>query len=85
VVIGKPNRFMAEAAAEHVGLPIHDLAMVGDRLYTDIALGGAAGIPSILVLSGESRAEDVPPSPHQPDYIFPHIGALADYLETLHD
>jgi HAD superfamily hydrolase (TIGR01450 family) len=82
-VIGKPNRLMAEAAADHLGLPLAQLGMIGDRLYTDIALGAAAGIPSILVLSGESRAEDVPQSRHQPDYVFPHLGALADYLESL--
>jgi len=84
VVIGKPNRFMAEAAADHIGLPLDQLAMVGDRLYTDIALGAAAGIPSILVLSGESQANDLAASPHRPDFIFPHLGALADHLETIH-
>lgn len=84
LVIGKPNRFMAEAAAEHVGCQLNQLAMIGDRLYTDIALGAAAGIPSILVLSGESRIEDVPLSPHHPDYIYSHLGALAEHLETLY-
>lgn len=84
VVIGKPNRFMAEAAADHVGVPLNQMAMIGDRLYTDIALGAAAGIPAILVLSGESRAEDIPSSPHRPSHVFSHLGAVADYLETLH-
>jgi len=83
MVIGKPNRMMVDAAAEHVGIPVHEMCMIGDRLYTDIALGAVAGIPTILVLSGESRAEDVAGSPHQPDYVFPHLGAVADYLETL--
>jgi 4-nitrophenyl phosphatase/NagD protein len=82
VVIGKPNKFMAEAAAAHVGLPLDQLAMVGDRLYTDIALGAAAGIPAVLVLSGESKADDLETSPHKPDYVFANIGGLADYLET---
>ena len=80
-VIGKPNRFMAESAAEHVGIPLNQMCMIGDRLYTDIALGKEAAIPSILVLSGESRAEDVAGSPYQPDYVFDHLGAVADYLE----
>lgn len=83
VVIGKPNRWMAEAAATHLGLPLAQLGMIGDRLYTDIALGAASGILSLLVLSGESRAEDVAQSPHQPDFVFPHLGAVADYLESL--
>jgi HAD superfamily hydrolase (TIGR01457 family) len=82
-VIGKPNRLMAESAAEHIGLPLNQMCMIGDRLYTDVALGAEAGIPSILVLSGESRAEDLTGSPHQPDYVFPHLGAVADYLEMI--
>ncbi len=82
-VIGKPNPFMVAAAADHAGIPPDRMCMIGDRLYTDIALGAAAGLPTILVLSGESRAEDVAGSPHQPDFIFEHLGAVADYLDAL--
>ena len=80
LIVGKPNRLIAEAAAEHAGVLLSDLCMIGDRLYTDIALGASAGIPSVLVLSGETRVEDLPGSPHHPDFIFPHLGALSDYL-----
>ena len=79
-VIGKPNRLIVEKAAERVGVPVSGLCMIGDRLYTDIALGATANIPTILVLSGETRAEEVAGSPHRPDYVFPHLGGLADYL-----
>jgi HAD superfamily hydrolase (TIGR01457 family) len=79
-VVGKPSRLMAEAAAHKLGLPLEQLAMVGDRLYTDIALGQAAGIPAVLVLSGETRAEDVAGSPFQPEATFAHLGALAGWL-----
>ncbi len=82
-VIGKPNPFMVAAAADHAGIPPDRMCMIGDRLYTDIALGAAAGLPTILVLSGESRAEDVAESPHQPDFVFEHLGAVADYLDAL--
>ena len=43
LVVGKPNRLIAEAAARKLGLPLSALAMVGDRLYTDIALGATSG------------------------------------------
>jgi 4-nitrophenyl phosphatase len=79
-VVGKPSRLMAEAAAEKLGLPLASLAMVGDRLYTDIALGQAAGIPAVLVLSGETHLEDVIGSPFQPEATFEHLGALAAWL-----
>jgi 4-nitrophenyl phosphatase len=80
LVVGKPSRLMAEAAAQKLGLPLEALAMIGDRLYTDIALGQAAGIPSVLVLSGETRLEDVSRSPFQPDDTFENLGALAAWL-----
>jgi HAD superfamily hydrolase (TIGR01457 family) len=80
LVVGKPNRLIAEKAAEQAGVPLATLCMIGDRLYTDIALGAAAGLPAVLVLSGESRREDLAETPYRPDYVFPHLGALADYL-----
>lgn len=79
-VVGKPNRLFVEKAAERVNIPVSGMCMIGDRLYTDIALGATAGIPTVLVLSGETRQEDLSASPHQPDYVFPHLGAVADYL-----
>jgi 4-nitrophenyl phosphatase len=81
VVIGKPNRLIVEAAARKLGLPLEALGMIGDRLYTDIALGQTSGITTCLVLSGETSIQDVKSSPYQPDYIFDHLGAMADWLE----
>ena len=80
LVVGKPNRLFVEKAAERVGVPLSALCMIGDRLYTDIALGATAGIPTILVLSGETHQEDLVTSIYQPSYVFPHLGAVADYL-----
>ena len=81
LVVGKPNRLIVDAAALKLGLPVGQLAMIGDRLYTDIALGQSSGIATILVLSGETRAEDLKESPFQPDYVFPNLGGVADWLE----
>lgn len=81
VVIGKPNRWMVEAAQQKMGLDPQDLAMMGDRLYTDIAMGRTSGILTVLVLSGETSAQDVAGSEFQPDHIFPGIGAVAAWLE----
>lgn len=80
LVVGKPNPLFAEKAAERVGIAVSSMCMIGDRLYTDIALGATAGIPSVLVLSGETHKEDVLSSPYQPSYVFEHLGAVADYL-----
>jgi 4-nitrophenyl phosphatase len=80
LVVGKPNPLLAEKAAERMGLPLSAMCMIGDRLYTDIALGATAGIPTILVLSGETKADEVAGSPHQPSYIFQNLGTVADAL-----
>ena len=83
LVVGKPNRLFIEKAAERAKVPVSEMCMIGDRLYTDIAVGASAGIPTILVLSGETKSEEVPMSPFQPSYIFQDLGAVADYLSTM--
>jgi ribonucleotide monophosphatase NagD (HAD superfamily) len=40
-----------------------------------------AGITSILVLSGESSADDVNASPRKPDYVLPGVGSLCEMLQ----
>jgi 4-nitrophenyl phosphatase len=75
IIIGKPHAPIVEAIVRKTGFPVNSLAMVGDRLYTDMALG-AAGIITILVLSGETKKEDLEHSPHKPDLIFQDINEL---------
>ena len=41
---------------------------------------GAAGVTTALVLSGETRAEDIPASPHQPDYVVENLAELYSAL-----
>jgi len=82
MVVGKPNRLIVDAAAAKMNLPVNQLTMVGDRLYTDIALGQSSGIATVLVLSGETKIEDLKDSPFQPDYTFQNLAGLADWLET---
>jgi 4-nitrophenyl phosphatase len=79
IIIGKPYPFIVEALVKKTGLPVQALAMVGDRLYTDIALG-QAGLSTILVLSGETRLSDLPGSPFQPDLITADLAELYDLL-----
>jgi HAD superfamily hydrolase (TIGR01457 family) len=81
LVVGKPNRMIVDAVAKKLGLRIEEMAMVGDRLYTDIALGQTSGITTCLVLSGETHTEDLADSPHQPTYTFEDLAAIADWLK----
>lgn len=82
LVVGKPNRLIVDAAALKMGLLVNQLAMIGDRLYTDIALGQTSGITTVLVLSGETKLEDLNDSPYKPDYIFQNLAGVADWLES---
>jgi 4-nitrophenyl phosphatase/NagD protein len=80
-VIGKPNREMVQAVVQRTGVAEESLCMIGDRLYTDIAMGEASGITTVLVLTGETQPDDVASSPHQPDYVYPDLDAVASVLE----
>lgn len=77
VIVGKPNSPIVEAIVEKTGYRIDQLAMVGDRLYTDIAMG-ANGITTILVLTGETKEIDVPSAKHQPDYVVKDMTELRE-------
>jgi len=84
LVVGKPNSLFVEQAAERTGIPVSAMCMIGDRLYTDIALGASAEIPTILVLSGETHAEELASSPFQPTYVFQNIQAVFEHLIQLY-
>lgn len=68
-IFGKPDRNLVDQVAEKLGVKLDELVMVGDRLYTDIAMGRTAGITTVLVLTGETSRKDLVDSPYQPDYI----------------
>lgn len=53
-VMGKPDPTMLQGIMDRYGLRPQEVAMVGDRIYTDIAMGHNAGAFSVLVLSGET-------------------------------
>ena len=78
--IGKPEPAMALLAMEKTGFPPEETAVIGDRLYTDVACGVNAGISSIFVLSGEGTMTDVETSDVKPEYIYENIRTLYDDL-----
>ena len=58
-ICGKPQPGMIQHKIEALGLEAQRCAMVGDRLYTDMAMATRAGTKGILVLSGEATMADV--------------------------
>ncbi len=80
LIVGKPNTGIVEAALRRTGLKAGEMAMVGDRLYTDIETGLRSGMLSILVMSGETTEEMLAKSETVPDLKF---GRLADMIPLL--
>jgi len=56
---GKPDASMLKVALAGLHLRVERCVMVGDRLSTDIRMAVDAGMPSALVLTGDSTARDV--------------------------
>ncbi len=81
--IGKPEPSMAHLAMEKAGFSPQETAIVGDRLYTDIACGVNAGISSIFVLSGEGTMEDVAKSDVKPHFIYDNIKRLYQDIKNI--
>lgn len=79
-VIGKPEPWMLALAMERAGCTEEETVVVGDRLYTDIASGAAAGVSTVLVLSGEATRDDVQKSGIKPDCIFTDVEEIARVL-----
>ena len=73
---GKPYAETIQMLIETTGCRKEDMAIVGDRLYTEIAMGVNFGVDAVLVLSGETTLEDLKTSSIQPDYIVSNIGEL---------
>lgn len=59
VTLGKPDPNMMYGIMERLGLKPQEVAMVGDRIYTDTATAHNAGAFGVLVLSGETTMEIV--------------------------
>lgn len=76
-IVGKPSPVMLAVALERLGLAAGECAIVGDRLETDIAMGKAAGLATILVLTGITRAGNPEIARWRPDHV---IGSLEELL-----
>jgi glycerol-1-phosphatase len=76
-VAGKPAPALLHEAVRRTGA--RNALMVGDRLDTDIEGGRAAGLATLLVLTGVSDAAEVLAAPPglRPDYVGADLGALA--------
>jgi len=80
LIIGKPYGGIVDAALERTGLERGQLAMVGDRLYTDIETGNRHGMTSILVMSGETTAQMRDESPIKAHLVYDRLAEMIPLL-----
>lgn len=91
ITLGKPDPNMLYGIMDKYGLKPHEVAMVGDRIYTDTATAHNAGAFGVLVLSGETTletamkvAEDAVKNPapefFPPDLVVQNIKELGELI-----
>jgi NagD protein len=81
-VMGKPDPGMIRGILHRHSLAPENLAMVGDRLYTDIMMAHHAGVLGILVLTGEATAADAGAFSPAPDLVVADLAELGAKLIT---
>lgn len=75
---GKPSKHTLDYIIKETGYQPEEIAIVGDRLYTDIAVADGSDVTSILVLSGESTREDVEKSDVKPDVVVENLVEICE-------
>ncbi len=83
-VAGKPEPPLYLLCAQRLGLEPGQVLAVGDRLDTDIEGAVAAGLDSLLVLTGVDDLDAclAAPAHRRPTYVVPDLRALHDDPET---
>lgn len=80
-VLGKPQPEMLDGILESKKLKPEEVAMVGDRIYTDMMMAHNAKSFGVLVMSGEATLEDAKNSNIELDLVVPSIDELGLLLE----
>ena len=78
--LGKPYTETLEYLLEHFSCSKDRMVFIGDRLYTDIAIGANHNVTSVLVLTGETKLEDLKESQVKPDIV---VNRLYDLIEHI--
>lgn len=78
--LGKPYKETVDMVLERVQVPLDRLAFVGDRLYTDIAVGVNHGAKGYLVLSGETTEADLATATTKPSASFANLAEMGAIL-----
>lgn len=80
IVVGKPDPGMLDGILHRYGYHPSEIAMVGDRLYTDVKMAVNANALGVLVLSGEATLDDVASSDVKADVIADNVSTFGELL-----
>lgn len=81
--VGKPFKETVDMVLELTKVERDKIAFVGDRLYTDVKTGVANGALGILVLSGETKLEDLEGADTVPDGVFTGLDEMGKMLKEM--
>lgn len=80
VIIGKPDPRMLDGILERYNLKPSEVAMIGDRIYTDVRMAYNAKAVGVLVMSGETTMDIVAESDLVPDIIAENLAEFEKML-----
>jgi NagD protein len=80
--VGKPNPLMMRSALNRIDAHSETTVMVGDRMDTDVVSGMEAGMRTVLVLSGSTRADEIGRFPYRPTTVVESIADLIPIVGT---
>jgi NagD protein len=80
--VGKPNPLMMRSALNRIEAHSETTVIVGDRMDTDVISGLEAGLRTVLVLSGSTRADQVGKYPYLPTKVFDSVADLVDLVTS---
>ncbi|GAA1330813.1 HAD-IIA family hydrolase [Brachybacterium rhamnosum] len=81
--VGKPNPLMMRTALNRIGAHSETSVMIGDRMDTDVKSGLEAGMRSILVMTGSTRADQIAQYPYRPTVVLDGIADVVPLVEQL--
>ncbi len=83
--LGKPDVQMIRGVLARHNLRADQLAVIGDRIYTDMVMAHKAGALGVLVLTGEATAETAAEAEAPPDLIVADVGEFGRMLAASRD
>jgi NagD protein len=81
--VGKPNPLMMRSALNRIEAHSETTVMIGDRMDTDVIAGMEAGLRTILVLSGSTRASQIETFPYRPTRVENSIADVVPLVAEL--